>query len=85
MYNSVMNAKTVEAVYEQGVFRPVEHLDLPEHKRVKLTISDVNRGTNDAVANCYELAEKAGLIGALRDAPPDLSTNPVHFQGFGSS
>jgi predicted DNA-binding antitoxin AbrB/MazE fold protein len=78
-----MNPKTLEAVYEQGVLRPLEQLDLPEHKRVKLTISDASRATAEAVTNCYDLAQKAGMIGALKDAPPDLSTNPDHFQGFG--
>ena len=79
-----MNPKTLEAVYEQGVLRPLEQLDLPEHKRVKVTISEATRATADAVANCYDLAQQAGMIGALKDAPADLSTNPEHFQGFGS-
>ena len=79
-----MNPKTLEAVYEQGVLRPLEQLDLPEHKRVKVTISDVSRATAEAVTTCYDLAQKAGMIGALKDAPSDLSTNPEHFQGFGS-
>lgn len=33
----------------------------------------------------YEYAKKAGLIGIIRDAPKDLSTNPKHFRGFGQS
>jgi metal-responsive CopG/Arc/MetJ family transcriptional regulator len=33
----------------------------------------------------YELAEEAGLIGCVRRAPKDLSTNPRHFEGFGKS
>jgi predicted DNA-binding protein len=33
----------------------------------------------------YERAKKAGLIGAIRSANRDLSTNPKHFDGFGSS
>jgi hypothetical protein len=28
---------------------------------------------------------KAGLIGAVRGTAPDLSTNPRHFDEFGSS
>ena len=79
-----MNQKTLEAVYEQGVLRPLEQLDLPEHKHVKVTISEVTRETAQAVASCYDLAQKAGMIGVLKDAPADLSTNPEHFQGFGS-
>jgi predicted DNA-binding protein len=31
----------------------------------------------------YELAEEAGVIGCIRRAPKDLSTNRRHFEGFG--
>lgn len=33
--------------------------------------------------SCYELAHKAKVIGCVKDAPSDLSTNPQHFKGFG--
>ena len=33
----------------------------------------------------YEHAEKAGLIGIVKGASRDLSTNPRHFDGFGGS
>jgi len=32
--------KTVEAVYENGVFKPVSKFAMPEHIRVRLTIED---------------------------------------------
>ena len=35
--------------------------------------------------SAYELAEEAGLIGCVRRAPKDLSTNRRHFEGFGKS
>jgi hypothetical protein len=31
----------------------------------------------------YELAKKAGLIGTVKTASQDLSTNPRHLDGFG--
>lgn len=31
----------------------------------------------------YDALEEAGLIGIVKDAPPDLSTNPKHMEGFG--
>jgi predicted DNA-binding antitoxin AbrB/MazE fold protein len=80
-----MAPKTLEAVYERGVLRPLEELDLPEHKHVQVTISELTRGTAKAAASCYELAEQAGMIGALKDAPSDLSTNAEHLKGFGST
>jgi predicted DNA-binding protein len=39
----------------------------------------------DAALTAYELAKKAGLIGAVKGANQDLSTNPRHFEGFGNS
>jgi predicted DNA-binding antitoxin AbrB/MazE fold protein len=32
--------KSVEAIYENGVFRPLEPVDLPEHQRVQVTVTD---------------------------------------------
>ena len=37
------------------------------------------------VLTAYERAKKARLIGAVRGASRDLSTNPKHFAGFGES
>jgi metal-responsive CopG/Arc/MetJ family transcriptional regulator len=32
--------------------------------------------------SAYELAREAGLIGSVKRAPSDLSTNRRHFEGF---
>jgi len=39
----------------------------------------------DHALPAFEHAKKAGLIGAVRGARRDLSTNPGHFDGFGGS
>lgn len=36
-----MTSKTLAAIYEQGVFRPLEPLDLPEQQRVTLIVSAI--------------------------------------------
>jgi len=41
--------------------------------------------TEDERVTAYEHAKRAGLIGAVRGAPCDLSTNPRYFDGFGGS
>ena len=41
--------------------------------------------TEDAELTPYDYAKKAGLIGAVRQGPRDLSTNRKHFEGFGRS
>jgi hypothetical protein len=33
--------------------------------------------------SCLDIARRIGFIGAYKDTPPDLSTNPDHFEGFG--
>jgi Arc/MetJ-type ribon-helix-helix transcriptional regulator len=33
--------------------------------------------------SCLDLARQHDLIGCARQLPPDLSTNPKHFKGFG--
>jgi metal-responsive CopG/Arc/MetJ family transcriptional regulator len=33
--------------------------------------------------NCRDLAERLGILGVYKGGPPDLSTNPVHMEGFG--
>jgi metal-responsive CopG/Arc/MetJ family transcriptional regulator len=35
--------------------------------------------------SAYDLAERAGVIGSLRGAPKDLSTNRKYFAGFGKN
>jgi metal-responsive CopG/Arc/MetJ family transcriptional regulator len=37
----------------------------------------------DPVMTAYDRAVKAGIIGIVRDTPPDLSTNKKYFDGFG--
>jgi predicted DNA-binding antitoxin AbrB/MazE fold protein len=32
--------RVVEAIYENGMLRPLEMLDLPEHQRVRITIHE---------------------------------------------
>jgi predicted DNA-binding protein len=54
--------------------------------------SDLVRGAverqlaaEDSGLTAYDRAKKAGLIGAVRGAARDLSTNAKHFDGFGRS
>lgn len=37
----------------------------------------------DDTPTAYELAMRHGLIGCMKGAPPDLSTNKKYFDGFG--
>jgi len=33
--------------------------------------------------SCLDIARRIGFIGAYKDTPTDLSTNPEHMEGFG--
>jgi predicted DNA-binding antitoxin AbrB/MazE fold protein len=37
--NDIM-ARVVDAIYENGMLKPLETLDLPEHQRVRITIHE---------------------------------------------
>lgn len=60
-------------------------------RRTKTRESDLIRGAverqlaaEEGELTVYDRAKKAGLIGAVRGAAPDLSTDPEHLRGFGS-
>jgi predicted DNA-binding protein len=42
-------------------------------------------GSEPAGRTAYELAEEVGIVGSVRNAPRDLSTNPRHLKGFGKA
>jgi hypothetical protein len=78
-----MCPKTLEAVVEGGLLRPLKQLELPEQQHVMLTIVALTDQMRDAVT-CYDLAQTLGVIGVADDAPVDLSANPDYLDGFGS-
>lgn len=47
-------SKTIEAIFENGVFRPLERVDLKEHQRVTLILQDVKSSSG----NILELASR---------------------------
>lgn len=43
-------SKTIEAVYEDGVFRPLEAVTLPEGEHVQVTVPEVTEETQRRLA-----------------------------------
>ncbi len=39
--------KTIEAIYEEGVFKPLRKVKFHEHERVKLTISTIEQDESE--------------------------------------
>ena len=78
-------SKQLKAVYEHGVFRPLEPVELKEHQYVTLSVIDETEPSlEDAPEqSCFKLAQELGLIGVATGMPEDLSTNKAHFESFG--
>lgn len=58
--------RVIEAIYEQGMLKPVETLDLPEHQRVRLTIHELAAESPDetlaAWQQVYEDLTEADIV-----------------------
>lgn len=50
-----MLGEQIEAVFENGVFRPLEPINLPEHQHVTLVLPAVEGATNGVQAGVDEL------------------------------
>ena len=84
MMSDTNTIKHLRAVYENGVFRPLEPVILDEHREVTLSvINEQPYPTKGDGKTCLDLAKELGLIGIVENAHPDLSTNKAHFEGFG--
>ena len=75
-------SKSLKAIYENGVFRPLESVDLAEHQEVTITIPDARGAAANYEVSCYEIAQRLGIVGMLDHLPSDLSTNRQYFEGF---
>jgi len=66
--------KTIEAVYENGVFKPLEKVHLPEHRKLKIIFD------NEAETPVKKKNSLAGIIDIAKDCvDTDLSVNHDKF------
>jgi predicted DNA-binding antitoxin AbrB/MazE fold protein len=63
--------ESVEAIFENGVFRPLSPVDLPEGEHVHLKIVPSQQGAQDPAYRLSDLAEETGIS--------DLATNIDHY------
>jgi len=59
----------VKAVYQNGVFKPKEPLDLKDQTEVEVLIPSSSLPDDDPTG--WKAADR--LIGFIRDAPPDMA------------
>jgi len=64
----------LEALAQSQGLKPSEvvRMALREHLKAKLPRR-----------SCLDIARELGVVGIYTDAPGDLSTNPIHMEGFG--
>ncbi len=62
---------TVEAIYEKGVFRPIEKIELTEGERVKITVEIKIISQKDSAEDFSAIAVDTGIS--------DLATNVDHY------
>ena len=64
---------SIEAIYENGVLRPLSKLPIAEGEQVIITIHPLPKEEEqiDPIYTIYEIAEESGI--------PDLATNIDHY------
>jgi len=64
---------SIEAIYENGVLRPLSKLPIAEGEQVIITVHSLPKEEEqiDPIYTIYEIAEESGI--------PDLATNIDHY------
>ena len=79
----------VTAIYDGGVLKPLSPLTLQDQEVVSLVVKSVEPPKQGEDTNSgetlFDILNKDGWIGSLKDAPPALSSNPKYMEGFGES
>jgi predicted DNA-binding antitoxin AbrB/MazE fold protein len=66
-------SKSLEVIYENGVFRPLEPVELPEHKRVRVVIEDEEDWLDTEYMQwCAREAQDGVSLEAVRKAPAKI-------------
>ena len=74
-----MDTNTFDEVLKQA-----RSLSIQEQERLVRELSQPAAPPNVAEhRTLYDALNARGLIGCLKDAPSDLSTNPIYMEGFG--
>jgi predicted DNA-binding antitoxin AbrB/MazE fold protein len=76
----------VTAIYDHGVLRPLSPVELCDQEKVVLTIEKPEESKTEVEpSSLFDILNESGLIGAIKNAPPDLSANPDYLRGLGTS
>jgi hypothetical protein len=75
--------RTVRAIVEGDVLRPLDRLPLQDQQIVDLVVTTAEGDLTEPGESFLDAARRIGAIGSAVDLPADLSTNPAHLEGFG--
>lgn len=67
----------VKAIYENGVFKPKEPVQLEEHAEVEVLIPTPPPPPDPDDPTGWKAIDK--LIGCIKDSPPDVAENHDHY------
>ena len=74
-------SQQIHAIFEDGVLKPLEPLQLVEPQRVWVSIAPEVPDLGEE--SFYDAASRLGFVGCITGTPPDLSTNKKYMEGFG--
>lgn len=66
--------KTIDVIYEEGVFKPVKKVRLPEHTKLRITVSEKKIKDSTVVAKRQNTA-LLSLAGLWASGDRDVSEN----------
>ena len=71
--------------YDEILNRAQRELNPGQQRKLAEELSKRSETTRDSNGDrsLYDVLDERGQIGSITDAPPDLSTNPKHMEGFG--
>lgn len=67
---------TIHAIYENGVFRPLEAIELPEKCEVELSVQPKKADDNRPLLRLLEIARQ---FPDDPDSPPDMAAQLDHY------
>jgi predicted DNA-binding antitoxin AbrB/MazE fold protein len=73
----------IEAIYDHGIFRPIQPLVLPEGTRVQIRVEEqaIAKASSEPVEEELPtlLERLKDFVGTVHDLPPDASVNLDHY------
>jgi predicted DNA-binding antitoxin AbrB/MazE fold protein len=64
--------QSIQAIYEHGVFRPLEPVNCTEHERVVLTVSESPQSTKTVMADAEALQRQREALAQIRSEMDSL-------------